>query len=502
MAINIRVYPQYSPRVIEILAPTTTASIQEIINATRAWEDTTIGMNYPTLIDASGKEDLGGSVSVGITAELQNARVVFEQRNTVLETGSITANEPVGQSLIKITDSTATFATNLVQPGDVIWNTSDLSRATILSVDSETELTVFPLGGGTSNTWTNTDTYKIFQEITGEINGGNLVAVDDVDAQLNAFFPSAGTSITRTSSSSATLQEQADIQFASFEGAVTVDLQNTTGRAQDSSVFPAGTLRQPCLTQDNLYTITQANGIYNVRVLGDITLSDAYNWDGYIFIGESTNKTTITINPSVSVLNCEFETARVTGTLDGNSVIVNGEVDNLNFVDGQIEQCTIGPGNVSLGTGVNANFFECYSSIPGTTAPIIDMNNTGILALRNYYGGIKLTNYNGSGEHSIDLSSGRCILDNTITGGTFVVRGVGRLVDTSGNVILSGTWNGGVTIINETTGTTDKRIEELYRINNLEKGTPVTATPDSIIAGDITIDITGDGEDLSIGTRQ
>ena len=42
------------------------------------------------------------------------------------------------------------------------------------------------------------------------------------------------------------------------------------------------------------------------------------------------------------------------------------------------------------------------------------------------------------------------ILDSTtVTGGTFVVRGVGKLIDENGDDISSGTWNGGVTIVNE-----------------------------------------------------
>jgi hypothetical protein len=37
-----------------------------------------------------------------------------------------------------------------------------------------------------------------------------------------------------------------------------------------------------------------------------------------------------------------------------------------------------------------------------------------------------------------------------VIAGTIVARGPGKLVDTSGNTISSGTWNGGVTIVNET----------------------------------------------------
>ena len=82
--------------------------------------------------------------------------------------------------------------------------------------------------------------------------------------------------------------------------------------------------------------------------------------------------------------------------------------------------------------------------------PMIDMNGTGILGLRDYNGGIHLKNYTGTSAHSIDLSSGQIILDSaSITSGIFVVRGVGKLIDENGTNIPTGTWNGGVTIVNE-----------------------------------------------------
>ena len=100
---------------------------------------------------------------------------------------------------------------------------------------------------------------------------------------------------------------------------------------------------------------------------------------------------------------------------------------------------------------VISNLFNCFSSIPGTLSPIIDMNGTGIIGLRGYNGGILFKNYSGSDSHSIDLASGQIKLDpDTITSGTFVCRGVGKLIDNNtGLPIPTGQWNDGVTIINE-----------------------------------------------------
>lgn len=116
-----------------------------------------------------------------------------------------------------------------------------------------------------------------------------------------------------------------------------------------------------------------------------------------------------------------------------------------------MEDSDIGPLPIILGTSTTANLFSCFSTVPGNLTPVIDMNGTGILGLRDYNGGIELRNYTGTGSHSIDMASGQIKLDpTTITSGTFICRGVGKLIDAStGERILTGTWNGGVTIVNE-----------------------------------------------------
>jgi hypothetical protein len=68
-------------RVILIEAPDSNITIQELVDAIRAYEKTDEGVVLPQIANASGKEDLGGGVLVGITLELlDNWRVQFEAR--------------------------------------------------------------------------------------------------------------------------------------------------------------------------------------------------------------------------------------------------------------------------------------------------------------------------------------------------------------------------------------------------------------------------------------
>lgn len=69
-----------SPRIITVLAPVTTVSAQDLLNEIRDFEDELLPLDEDYLVDAAGKEDLGGGAAVGITLTLRNARVAFEAR--------------------------------------------------------------------------------------------------------------------------------------------------------------------------------------------------------------------------------------------------------------------------------------------------------------------------------------------------------------------------------------------------------------------------------------
>ncbi len=77
----IRVYPYLNPRVIEVLSPLTEISLQDLTDQIKDWEDEPANLTYPILVKTFGKQALGGGVLVGITAELQNAKVSFTARD-------------------------------------------------------------------------------------------------------------------------------------------------------------------------------------------------------------------------------------------------------------------------------------------------------------------------------------------------------------------------------------------------------------------------------------
>ena len=229
------------------------------------------------------------------------------------------------------------------------------------------------------------------------------------------------------SANSAGLVQTREIQYASFQDGVTIDVTSSFS----GTSYPIGTRRAPVNNLSDAMLIADLYGFNNIYVLGNLTIDNSGgSYQGMSFIGESKNKTTITIEAAAEVSKCEFYDAHVDGTLDGESVLRGCVIDNLNYVSGYVEQCVIAPGTISLGGSTTAHFLDCYSGVPGTGTPTIDMGGDGPgLAMRNYNGGIALTNKSGTAAVSIDLNSGQVVLNNTVTAGTIVIRGIGKLTN-------------------------------------------------------------------------
>lgn len=82
-----------------------------------------------------------------------------------IDTGTITTIDPTGTTLI---DSGATDWLTTVQVGDIITNTTDVGNptATVVSVDSNTQITHTALAGGTTDDWEAADGYSIVAPTT------------------------------------------------------------------------------------------------------------------------------------------------------------------------------------------------------------------------------------------------------------------------------------------------------------------------------------------------
>lgn len=202
-----------SPRLITVQAPSTELTLQDLLDTTRIFEAESASMDDGHLINAAGKEPLGGGTAVGITATLQNAQVAFEGRDVATSTGTVTSNDATGTLL---TDTGATFVADAVARGATIVNRTTGAACEVLTIAANA-LTTTVLQGGSRQTWLISDTYSVFNVIQCEISGGNLTAVNSVGDDLNSVFTTAYTQIIRTSSSSATISTVSSAQITLIE---------------------------------------------------------------------------------------------------------------------------------------------------------------------------------------------------------------------------------------------------------------------------------------------
>jgi len=427
MAIEINVYETLSPRIVEIDGTTyPDVSIQELYNAIREWEDFAIHADDDTLIDAAGKEALGGGVTVGITATLQNTQVLFTGNLTPLDDGSGRTCDATDSTGTQLYVDDADFVTAGVEVGDAVYNETTNEWATITEVVDLNTLNHLALSGQGGSGWTSGDNYQVMENISCTMSGGNLVAVDDVGSELDPIIPSPFVQVARTSSSSATIQEIDAIRYSSYQNAVWVD---TTG-SQTGTAFPSGTREYPVNNVADALVIADDKGFDTLSVIGDITIDGSADITGMKIVGQSQALSTVTIDTSATALNCEFNNATVTGILDGGNKFVGCIVGDVEYLSGIIEECGL-TGTITLGTTVITTIIRCFQA--ATSTPSIDMTGISrVVSVADYSGAIHIKNSTFAGNIcGLGLASGHVVLESSVTAGNFFVGGVGQVVDTA-----------------------------------------------------------------------
>ena len=125
----IQVDPIASPRIITVPeADGSSITVQTLVNQIRNWEQEPLSLTYQKLLSASGKEDLGEGVLVGITAKLENTKVKFAERvsptTCKIGGGNLVAVNESGVSMFPIEPSTNVTVV-LAQSSSATINESD-----------------------------------------------------------------------------------------------------------------------------------------------------------------------------------------------------------------------------------------------------------------------------------------------------------------------------------------------------------------------------------------
>ena len=443
-----------SPRIITVAAPSLEITIQDLVDTCRYLEEQFSNMSYPHLINAAGKEPLGGGIEVGITATLQNAILQFEGRTCLLTSGVATENDSNGVTLTAAGSPNGDFITAGVAFGDIVFNVTTGTMAAILEIVSEDTLISQPITGCSVGTWTIGDAYNIYENAVCEVSGGNLVAVDENGDEAVSIFTSPFVNVVRSSSSSATivdLDELPDltatavwekdativvdgsfgdiVRHSAYDGKVYVD----SSSGFSGTTYPTGTLGQPVNNIADAVAIAATENIPNLMLLDDITLLATDNVNGYNLEGQNAARVTVTVTAGAKTNQTQWRNVKLTGTLDGAIIIRESILENITDFAGIAFNCLLNPGTIAIDTTPSqpVYFLSCYSGEPSTN-PIIDLVNSGIhLIVRDFSGGLEIQNMSGSSIACLDFNSGQLVLDSTVTGGTIILRGVYGLIDNS-----------------------------------------------------------------------
>ena len=423
-----------SPRIVQVQtggAFPTELSVEDIVDSFRTKEaDADLeAMDDDFLLDATGRDDLGGGVEVGITATGNNVQVAFKARTTPISTMTEDTGDTDG---VLVRDVGGTLETDGAKRGDIVINFTDQSMASILSVDGEGQATTDGLTGGTDNQFDIGDVCKVYPVVQCELSGGNWVANDAIGDPMSPVFPTFGTQIVRSSASSATTQQQADIEYGSFDGGVTIDIiggvPGTTG--------DIGKPRNPVNNVLDALTISGDRGLpMQFFIIGDITFTTGHDLTGYKVGGQSMLKSLIAVDAGAVVVDVEFSQCTLQGTLDVNTSAHSCIIKDLAYAEGFFVDCAL-DGTIILGGSAETHFVNCHDATAGGGAAIttIDMGGSGRgLLVRNFEGGLKIINKTGAEEVSIGVHLGRVLLDSTITNGELLVRvDTGKITDDSG----------------------------------------------------------------------
>ena len=281
------------------------------------------------------------------------------------------------------------------------------------------------------------------------------------------------------------------LQYGSYEGGVWVDVLN----GQPLSAISPENLGSSQFPVDNIpdaITINVAQGLpKTLYIIGSITLDTGDNVDGFDIVGQNAIRSQVTVNPGASTLGASFTECYLSGTLDGQAIVRNCAIGNVSYFNGYLFQCSL-RGSITLGGGAQLDMMNCFSGIAGEGAVDINMGGSGqSAAIRAYVGGIELHNKTGTEEVSVDFESGQLKIDQaTVTNGKIVARGDAKVIDhDTSDHLPSGTY-GSLTLLNETVN--GRQLQELWMLQGLDPDNPLTATPTSREAGDLTQTITGD----------
>lgn len=282
------------------------------------------------------------------------------------------------------------------------------------------------------------------------MSGGNIVAFTD-NTKTTVIYPrepSSYVSADRSSSSSGTLKEQEAIEYASYQNCVwwAISEGYDYPLAKYNRQYPGKILT-------DAINIAKTKGFSTIQVLDSGELDSGADFSKFKVIGQSHVNTYVNISEAANCLNSLFYELNISGILDGNNTVGNCITNDLSYFSGHIHDSSMRGDILLAGTGL-AFIKNCSIESPLIVPSINFLNSLMALSMPGYDGLLKIKHLTNGNYCGIGLRGGVIIIEDSCTNGTIHISGNGYVTDERGNMIFSGTWNGGVTVINDTSGLT------------------------------------------------
>lgn len=232
----------------------------------------------------------------------------------------------------------------------------------------------------------------------------------------------------------------AEIQYATFDGNVTID--TVSGAA--GTTYPIGT---PILPSNNLadaQNIAAIRGLNSFRVIGTLTLSSGDDISAQNFIGTDKDASHLILESGCITWGANLFDMTVTGTCGGRMNITGCHLYDIIGLCASGGDANIASthlmGSIQINTIADQSFQfnDCIGS--SINPPVLDCNNSpASLHNTDFTGSMEFSNITNSlMKIFVDCDPGDITLLDTCSAGEITIRGVGILYDyTNGTAIVN-----------------------------------------------------------------
>lgn len=194
-----------------------------------------------------------------------------------------------------------------------------------------------------------------------------------------------------------------------------------------STIYPAGTPGRPASALSYAQTIIAARTFpKRLHVKNTLTVTGVDNIAQYSIRGVSPELSFISVGIGADTTDLHLENMYINSSdFSGHVSLQNCQFNGIvGGMEGTGKSCGFN-GTIYLADNSVTVFDSCYSTIPGTIAPIIVFGANCQIVVRHYSGGLEFQNMTAGCTASVDIAPGTLTMGPTNTGGIVNVRGVG-----------------------------------------------------------------------------